>query len=97
MNRTALQNYFSIDSLTKLVIQTEQDIKRFGIDIIIEDQILFDGILYRLEVIGEVAKNVSKELTDEFKNINWRAIARTRDLLAHHYHKIDKEIIRKIL
>jgi len=97
MNRSALQDYLSSENFAALITQTTVDIEKSGISVIMQDSIMFDGILYRLEVIGEIAKNLSEGFKAKTPNIPWKAIARTRDILAHHYHRVDAEIIRKIL
>lgn len=50
-----------------------------------------------LEIIGEVAKRLSKEQTDKYKQIPWRNIAGMRDFLIHDYMDIDlKEVFKAV-
>lgn len=42
-----------------------------------------------LEILGEAAKAVSPELRDEHPDVPWTAMAKIRDRLSHHYHRID--------
>ena len=46
-----------------------------------------------VEIVGEAAKNVSVETKDQLAELPWRDMARTRDFFAHHYFKIDVEIL----
>ncbi|MBQ9419961.1 MAG: DUF86 domain-containing protein [Synergistaceae bacterium] len=39
--------------------------------------------------IGELAKNLSEEFTNNHSSIPWKAVIRTRDFFAHHYWDID--------
>jgi len=43
--------------------------------------------------IGESTNKISSELTEKYPEIQWRDVKRTRDFIAHSYHKADLEII----
>jgi uncharacterized protein with HEPN domain len=60
-----------------------------------EAQLAFDALLYRLVVIGEAVKALPDELLATQPQVPWREIARLRDLLAHHYYRLDVQIIRR--
>ena len=60
-----------------------------------EAQLAFDALLYRLLVIGEAVKALPAELLALQPNVPWREIARLRDLLAHHYYRVDAHVIRR--
>lgn len=97
MNRIAIQDYLSAENFYNIVLETKEDIEKNGIDYLIDDNLAFDGILFRIETLGEIAKNLSINLKEKFPQIPWNDIARTRDLIVHHYHNIDPAIIKKIL
>lgn len=97
MNRTALQDYFSIENFCQIIHDTILDVTEYGADYLVTNSLASAGIIHRLEIIGEIAKNLSTEVKQEFNEIPWQDIARTRDLLAHHYHRIDPEMIKLIL
>ncbi len=58
-------------------------------------QLAFDALLYRLVVIGEAVKMLPARLLASQPQVAWREIARLRDLLAHHYYRVDAEVIRR--
>jgi uncharacterized protein with HEPN domain len=60
-----------------------------------EAQLAFDALLYRLVVIGEAVKSLPADLLARQPQIPWQEIARLRDLLAHHYYRVDAQIIRR--
>lgn len=60
-----------------------------------EAQLAFDALLYRLLVIGEAVKALPDELLALQPAVPWREIARLRDLLAHHYYRVDALVIRR--
>jgi uncharacterized protein with HEPN domain len=44
-----------------------------------------DGVIRRLEIIGEATKHIPKRVRDTHPEIPWRQIAGMRDVLAHDY------------
>jgi uncharacterized protein with HEPN domain len=60
-----------------------------------EAQLAFDALLYRLVVIGEAVKALPADLLARQPQVPWQEIARLRDLLAHHYYRVDAQIIRR--
>lgn len=97
MNRTALQDYFSIENFQEIIRDTEQDIKKAGIGYLMDDKLAFAGVLHRCEILGEIAKNLSENFRQVIPDIPWNDIAKTRDIITHHYHRVDPQIIKKIL
>lgn len=57
-------------------------------------ELAFDALLYRLVVIGEAVKVLPAELLALQPQVPWREIAKLRDLLAHHYYRVDAQVIR---
>ena len=55
------------------------------------------GICMGLLVIGEEVKNLDKhsenKLLPKYPQIPWKAIMKTRDIIAHHYFDVDAERI----
>ena len=46
-----------------------------------------------LEILGESSKMVSAETKDSIAGVPWSDLARVRDRLSHHYHRIDPDQI----
>lgn len=59
--------------------------------------LILDAIAMRLQVVGELLKKIDKTdsafLPNASDRINWRNIMRLRDIVSHHYEKVDHEII----
>lgn len=58
-------------------------------------QLAFDALLYRLLVIGEAVKALPADLLASQPTVPWREIAKLRDLLAHHYYRVDAQVVRR--
>ena len=52
-----------------------------------------DAVVRNLEIIGEVAKNISADFRGKYKNIDWKKIAGMRDKLVHHYFGVNLNIL----
>lgn len=55
------------------------------------NNLLQDGVIRQLEIIGEAAKQISQDTRTENKHIPWKDIAGMRDKLIHEYFGVDVE------
>ena len=58
------------------------------------EQVALDAIHYRVFTIGEAVKALSSDLRAAHPEVPWSDIARMRDLIGHHYYKLDPQIVR---
>lgn len=63
----------------------------------LDDELLLDGIIRNLEIIGEAIKKIPDELKNNHPDLEWKKIAGLRDILIHEYFGIDLEIIWDII
>lgn len=56
-----------------------------------------DAVIRNIGIIGEAAKNVSAEFKHRHRNIEWKAIAGTRDKLIHHYFGVNLDILWDVI
>lgn len=63
-----------------------------------DDADLADAVLaaaqFHVFTIGEAVKALSADLTGGHPEVPWSDIARMRDLIGHHYYKLDAQIVR---
>ena len=58
--------------------------------------LILDAIAMRLQVVGELLKKINKtdkSILENYPEIEWDNIMRLRDIVSHHYEKVDHEII----
>jgi uncharacterized protein with HEPN domain len=67
------------------------------IDEFVANDTVYDATLRNLEIIGEAARNVSKDTQDLMPDVPWRAIVGLRNVLAHGYFAIDDTIVWEIV
>lgn len=54
---------------------------------------LQDALVRNIEVVGEAVKNLSPELKEANPDVAWSQIARMRDKIAHHYFRINLDVV----
>jgi uncharacterized protein with HEPN domain len=63
----------------------------------VEDDKTSSAVVRKLEIMGEAAKNISKEIKQKYKEIPWSDIAKMRDKIIHFYFGVDYEIVWKVI
>lgn len=53
--------------------------------------------VFNISQIGELVKNVSDEITNKYKNIEWKAIRSLRHKIVHDYDGVDIDVIWDII
>lgn len=57
------------------------------------DKKTIDAVVRNLEIIGEAVKNIPDEVRHTKPKIEWKKVARFRDVIVHHYFKVDLEVV----
>ena len=61
------------------------------------DQMRMSAILYQILVMGEATKRLSQEFRAQHPDIPWSNIAGMRDIVAHHYDRVDFDILWNVV
>lgn len=46
---------------------------------------------------GEAVKNISEDIKDKYKKIEWRKIAGMRDVIIHSYFRVDLDAVWNVI
>ena len=55
------------------------------------------AVVFKIENIGEAAKNVPRTIKSKYKELPWTDMARMRDKITHFYFGIDYKIVWKVV
>ena len=55
----------------------------------ISSNLVQDGTIRQIEIIGEATKNLSKDFREKYSQVPWSDIAGMRDRLIHHYFGVN--------
>ncbi len=78
------------------ILDAIEDIERYvgpGREAFMADRMRQDALIRKLEVIGEVVKNLSDNAKQRRPEIPWRRIAGMRDRLTHDYFGVDLALV----
>ncbi len=79
-------------------IEIIEDYTRFkSIDDFFNDKLLQDGVIRRLEIIGEAVKKIDQKLKMKYPNVKWRQMAGMRDVLIHDYFGVNVKRVWNVI
>lgn len=87
----------SLNDILKSIQKIKKYTKGKTYDEFINDDLLVDGVVRNLEVIGEAVKNIPANFRKKYPSIEWKRIAGLRDILIHEYFGIDYELLWDIV
>jgi len=62
-----------------------------------QNKLVIDAVTRNLEIIGEAAKHISAAIKKKYPDVEWKKIAGLRDILAHEYFGVDKDVLLDII
>ena len=89
-----MRNYkLYLQDMLEAVQKIEKYTKGMNFQQFEKSDLVIDGVIRNLEVIGEASKQVPADVKKEFKDIEWKKISGLRDILIHAYFGVDIQII----
>lgn len=85
------------EDILKAILNIEEYIDNSSFDEFKDNKLVRDAVIRNLEIIGEAAKNVPREIKENYSEIEWREIAGLRDILIHRYFEVNMRIIWDIV
>ena len=73
------------------------DTKGFTFEKFLKNRQVKDAVTRNVEIIGEAVKRLSENTYKDYPDVPWQKIARTRDMLIHHYFDVDDQQLWKIV
>lgn len=72
-------------------------IKKYGFEHMLQDPILYYGLVKHVEIIGEAIYMLSKDFKKQHNEVAWQEIEDLRHILVHDYYKINPNLLRPIV
>ena len=77
--------------------QIEDYLKGVSFEQFFQRRLLQDGVVRRLEVIGEASRNLSHELRQRNPKVPWSQIIGLRNRIVHAYFNVNLQIVWEIV
>ena len=81
-----------IDDIRRMC-ETAADLVARGRAAVDEDAVLWLALERAVEIAGEAATRLSDETKAQFADVEWTALVAVRVLLAHAYHRVDRDLL----
>ena len=88
---------FFLDDMRECCEKVLRYTRGLTLDQFMGDEKTFDAVVRNLEIIGEAAKHVPREIWHRYPEVAWRKIGDLRNVVAHEYFGIDEEILWDII
>ena len=82
-----------LESIRRIEVYT----KDIGYEEFLRNNMIKDAVVRNVEIIGEAARNIPKEIQAKYSHIPWAEIIATRNVIAHDYFEIDYKIVWNII
>lgn len=86
-------NEIFVKHILESIELTEDYVQNLSFKEFLKKPAIQDAVLRRMEVIGEAANNIEKTLRSAHPDIEWSKAIAIRNILIHHYFKVDMEIV----
>lgn len=86
--------------LEDILVSTQKILRYVGnksFEEFINNELLIDGTIRNLEIIGEAVKNLPAQIKRKYGSIEWKRIAGLRDILIHEYFGVKYTILWDIV
>ena len=82
-----------LDDLIASAEKIERYLRNVKADSFTTNEVLFDAVLFNIQVIGEAVKQLPADVRAGAPDVEWQKIAGLRDILIHAYFGVDLDIV----
>lgn len=91
------KEYISLSKMIEYIDKAFKYTNNYSFEEFCEDDKTVDATVFSISQIGELVKNISKETTEKYSNIEWNMIRGLRNRIVHDYEGINLKSIWYIL
>ncbi|EIM65097.1 HepT-like ribonuclease domain-containing protein [Desulfobacter postgatei] len=84
---------FRIEDIIEALDRIFHYVKDLNYDGWMKDQKTIDAVIRNLEIIGEAAANVPREIQNLYVDIPWYQMKGMRNILIHEYFGVDNDVL----
>jgi len=88
---------FYLEDMVQSIDKIANYLQNIDYDQFLKNDMLIDAVIRNFEIIGEAANNVPFEIQEKYADVPWTKMYRLRNIVVHHYHGIDYEMIWEIV
>ena len=96
MNPGPEANALYLERIIELVALVQTDVQNVTEPDFLANRILGDATALRLGAIGEISRKLSADLKARHAEVPWERIYKLRNIVAHHYDRINHRIIWEV-
>lgn len=85
-----------VEDIVHAMDKIEQYLNGMTFEQFMQNEMLIDAVIRNLEIIGEAARNVPKNIREKYHRVSWRKMSGLRNILIHEYFGIDEENVWEI-
>lgn len=78
-----------VEDILAMVAEIEKSVAGMNYEGFVNDRTAYRAVERNFEIIGEAAKRLSKDFTDQYPEVPWQDIAGFRDILIHEYATVN--------
>lgn len=82
-----------LEDILEAIRKIEKYTENISMEDFAKDELIQDGVVRNLEIIGEAVKNIPEDIKNRKSQVAWKKIAGLRDILIHGYFGIDVDIV----
>lgn len=86
-----------VEHILESIAAIEEYLRGMTRPVFLKRPLVQDGVIRRLEVIGEAARHLSDALLHATSQIEWRAVKAMRNFLIHEYFNVDLGLVWKVV
>ncbi len=86
-----------LEDILQAIKQIERYAKGISAKKLRQNKLVIDAVTRNLEIIGEAAKHIPAAIKKKYPDVEWKKIAGLRNILAHEYFGVDKDVLLDII
>lgn len=93
MKKIGKDNLVYVDDILTAIRKINKFCKGVGKEDFMKNELLMDGVVRNLEIIGEAASKLTASFREKHKEIEWRKMIGMRNRIIHAYDTVDFGIV----